>query len=572
MGHEDTAHIRMEYKVKLVDYPEQPIIVCKRLMPQASFDGVGQYYPLEDGDPVIILAKEGNLEDGLIIGSPYLPGSYEEYAVKGKILDPTNLIPQSVDPYRANQPSIHPDRIAEPDAFFWVIGGKKTNDTFNDPSFYYTKESKAANRPQPVSIEVRNKHGDYAIWCNGDHITYTDKDVIVVSNADGKTACQRHQETASYYMGIAKTLKRAFGAGTNEQSKDIDEINTGEDIVSLMTGTSKKSTEQLINNPITTQMSSASFQSINQLINNQEGNSNDNNNNERPNLEEESSIQERLSPYINGMANPSHLQYSKAPYYQIEESLKAARKAQQLAQSCNENSMINTVTNQKAMNVLSPSPSSSCAMGDKDCTDVPNEFQLDQEDTERLQTLEGKLVIAIDPGHGGSDPGAIGYQGIKEKDIVLKVSQMLKSELESKGISTILTREEDIDVSLSERVNIAEKANSKLFISIHNNASLSGDANGIETYYYNSSDVYSKISSSLANLIQGSLTTAFPNTPNRKVKTANFYVIKRNPIPSVLIELGFIDGSIDGPQLASGEMLSIASKVIANSIQNNIKQ
>lgn len=587
MGHEDNSHIRMEYKVKLIDYPEQPTIVCKRLMPQASFDGVGQYYPLEDGDPVIILAKEGNLEDGLIIGSPYIVGNYEEYSVKGKAINPTKLTPQSVDPYNSNQPYIHPDRIAEPDAFFWVIGGKKTNNTFNDPSFHYTKESKAANRPQPVSIEIRNKHGDYAIWCSGDHITYTDKDVIVVSNADGKSACQRHQETASYYMGIVKTMKQAFGL-TDTKSEEVEEINTGEDIVSLMTGASKKVSEDLIDTPITSQIATATMQTVNEslqgepdsILSQLTGATNqvaqqlieDVNN---PEIEEsdtqkENSILERTIPYINGLYNPSHLQYAKSPHYQINELMKAARRSQRLAQSCNEKSMVTNVSNKKAMNVLSPISSSSCAMGDKECNEIPNEFKLNEEDTKRLQAIEGEMLVAIDPGHGGSDPGAIGYQGLKEKEVVLDISLKLSKALNGKGIKTVLTRESDTEPSLANRVNIAEKAKAKLFISIHNNASFSKNASGINTYYYNSSDKYSQISSSLATLVQSSLTTNISELKDRGVKQANFYVIKRNPIPSVLLELGFIDMKTDGSLLASTEFRQKTANILAEALSQHI--
>lgn len=107
--------------------------------------------------------------------------------------------------------------------------------------------------------------------------------------------------------------------------------------------------------------------------------------------------------------------------------------------------------------------------------------------TIRLTTLFGLGVrtIVIDPGHGGKDPGAIGEGGTKEKEITLDVAKRLKILLEKQSPFTIhLTRETDKYVSLSERVEFANKVGTDLFVSIHVNSIPEPTINTIETYYF----------------------------------------------------------------------------------------
>src|SRR5690625_2694275 len=93
-------------------------------------------------------------------------------------------------------------------------------------------------------------------------------------------------------------------------------------------------------------------------------------------------------------------------------------------------------------------------------------------------------IFAIDPGHGGRDPGAIGKKS-KEKDNVLKVAKKLKTLLEDYGHTVKLTRSTDKYLTLSERANKANRNGADYFISLHNNAATSKSATGFETFIYN---------------------------------------------------------------------------------------
>jgi N-acetylmuramoyl-L-alanine amidase len=94
-------------------------------------------------------------------------------------------------------------------------------------------------------------------------------------------------------------------------------------------------------------------------------------------------------------------------------------------------------------------------------------------------------TIVIDPGHGGIDPGAIGQQGLKEKDVALDIARRLRNKLTQSGkYRVLLTREEDRKVYLKERVAFAKENQADLFISIHLNSVSAKPVNYVETYYF----------------------------------------------------------------------------------------
>ncbi len=108
-------------------------------------------------------------------------------------------------------------------------------------------------------------------------------------------------------------------------------------------------------------------------------------------------------------------------------------------------------------------------------------------DQARLSSVFGLAVqtIVIDPGHGGRDPGAVGSQGTREKDIVLDIARRLRDELMQNGrYRVLLTRETDIFISLSDRVKFSNRNKADLFISLHINALPQKQFNVTETFYF----------------------------------------------------------------------------------------
>ncbi|MBE9011860.1 N-acetylmuramoyl-L-alanine amidase [Pseudanabaenaceae cyanobacterium LEGE 13415] len=156
----------------------------------------------------------------------------------------------------------------------------------------------------------------------------------------------------------------------------------------------------------------------------------------------------------------------------------------------------------------------------------------------------GRLVVVIDPGHGGPDPGAVGIGGIQEKEIVLDISRRVQANLERSGVTVVMTRNADIDLDLQPRVDIAQRANATIFVSIHANAiSLSRpDISGLETYYFQSGLELARTIH--RNVLQGT------GIEDRGVRSARFFVLRRTSMPSVLVEVGFVTGRNDAARLS----------------------
>ena len=176
-----------------------------------------------------------------------------------------------------------------------------------------------------------------------------------------------------------------------------------------------------------------------------------------------------------------------------------------------------------------------------------------------------KRSIFLDPGHGGSDPGAVSG-GVREKDLTLSVYNKVSSKLASLGYTVLTSRNVDKDVDLVERAKQANNANADMLLSIHFNAGGRGVARGIETYYYQSqADRVPKInkenhnnaerlerSRKLANKVQQNLLYQ-TGANDRGVKRASFTVLRETSIPSILVELGFIDNPEERNKIKTNE-------------------
>ena len=180
-------------------------------------------------------------------------------------------------------------------------------------------------------------------------------------------------------------------------------------------------------------------------------------------------------------------------------------------------------------------------------------------------------AIVLDPGHGGSDSGAVGPTGVMEKTVTLAVAKKVQDILEKSGARTIMTRTTDVDVyapndtaaqELQARCNVANfTPGAELFVSIHCNAFSNPAAGGMETYYYAPSDQGQRLAALLNEEVEkaGGLL-------NRGVKTANFYVIKHTNVPASLIELGFVTNEREEQLLNSESYQTTLAEAIARAI------
>ncbi len=199
--------------------------------------------------------------------------------------------------------------------------------------------------------------------------------------------------------------------------------------------------------------------------------------------------------------------------------------------------------------------------------------------------------LVLDPGHGGKDPGAVSVAGTLEKVIVLDVAQRLEKKLEAQGFEVLLTRDTDEYVSLSQRSDFANDCEADLFVSIHANAAENREACGFECYFLSeaktdweravaarenaalefersdSTPAGDELELILADLAQNEYLTesselaasiqekAVPHARvlNRGVRQANFFVLRNNYMPAVLVEVGFLSNKSEDKLLCAAK-------------------
>lgn len=173
--------------------------------------------------------------------------------------------------------------------------------------------------------------------------------------------------------------------------------------------------------------------------------------------------------------------------------------------------------------------------------------------------FKGKVIV-LDPGHGGTDPGASGKYN-REKDLTLSTAIKLRTKLEAAGAKVVMTRTGDTYPSLSKRVEISQANKPDVFISIHYNAGPSS-ANGIETFYL-ASNVNEK---ELAQTVHAEIIKE-TKLKDRGTKTGNFQVIRDNKQAAILLELGFISNIEEEKLIATSAYQDTAVTGIFNGLK-----
>jgi len=226
------------------------------------------------------------------------------------------------------------------------------------------------------------------------------------------------------------------------------------------------------------------------------------------------------------------------------------------------------------------------------------------------QLALGVKTIVIDPGHGGRDPGAPGYQaGVQEKTVVLAMAKRLAKKMKARlGCKIIMTRTRDKSLDLEQRTAIANTKNADLFISLHCNAAENKKLAGVETYFLNLatddeainvaarenatskkniSDLHSilndliknakiKESGRLAKHVQKAICTGlskkYSNIHNLGVKQAPFYVLMGASMPSILVETSFISNKVECKRLLQPSYQNLICDSIIDGVKAYLKE
>lgn len=185
--------------------------------------------------------------------------------------------------------------------------------------------------------------------------------------------------------------------------------------------------------------------------------------------------------------------------------------------------------------------------------------------------IKGKVVV-LDPGHGGSDPGAIGGSGLMEKEVTLPIANALKKELQDRGAKVYMTRTTDVDVygphasgvdELQARVDVATKYSADAFVSIHINSFNNPTVGGIATYYYDKTPY----DEGLASNVQGEIAGEEGFGGDRGIQPGDLYVLRHTDMPAVLVELGFISNKQEEKLLKTSRTQQDFARRIADGIE-----
>lgn len=216
------------------------------------------------------------------------------------------------------------------------------------------------------------------------------------------------------------------------------------------------------------------------------------------------------------------------------------------------------------------------------------EIGVDGKRGNRVDGSSGKVIV-IDPGHnfGGDDGAYATHNGVTyvERDLNMQVAEKLKTKLEAKGYTVIMTRSasdrETISASqsLANRVNIANNSGADLFVSLHHNAAGSSSANGVEVYYSSRaqdasfggaySDYKVSTSMSMASSLASAITSS-TGAVNRGARDSNYFVCRNTAIPAVLIEFGFLTNPTEAQKVASWYYQDLEATAVANAIAAKI--
>ncbi len=193
--------------------------------------------------------------------------------------------------------------------------------------------------------------------------------------------------------------------------------------------------------------------------------------------------------------------------------------------------------------------------------DQPSEKEVQEGEDADLQVEKGLLygyTIVLDPGHGGKDGGAVGVNDTVEKEVTYITAEHIKRELQKHDAIVELTRQGDAFVELEERVQIAMDKQADLFISIHYDGFELEEVNGITTYYYHQKD------EQIARLIHKNIMKEKMNARDRGVTHGDYYVLRENQVPAVLLELGYMTNPDDEERMNRDDFQQHIAKAVVD--------
>lgn len=185
----------------------------------------------------------------------------------------------------------------------------------------------------------------------------------------------------------------------------------------------------------------------------------------------------------------------------------------------------------------------------------------------------GTKTVVLDAGHGSDDPGKIGVNGVKEKELNLQIAKKVQALLTEKGISVVMTREDDMglyDKSVSnkkaadmkKRVALINQTKPSLAVSIHQNSYQDGAIKGAQVFYY----AHSKDGKGAAELMQEELRVFDPQNHRQAKENTTYYMLKKTEVPTIIVECGFLSNAEEAEKLQTENYQNQVADAICNGI------
>jgi N-acetylmuramoyl-L-alanine amidase len=172
-----------------------------------------------------------------------------------------------------------------------------------------------------------------------------------------------------------------------------------------------------------------------------------------------------------------------------------------------------------------------------------------------------RFTVVVDAGHGGQDPGTIGYGDLQEKDINLAVARKVAALLEQRGIGVVMTRSQDRFLELEERAAIANRHNADLFVSIHSDSAPNRSLEGFTVYVARAASPDSR---QAAQAIYRSMSAT--GSDSHGIREADYRVLVQTTCPAVLVELGYLSNAADARRLQDNAFQNRLAQAITDGV------
>lgn len=198
---------------------------------------------------------------------------------------------------------------------------------------------------------------------------------------------------------------------------------------------------------------------------------------------------------------------------------------------------------------------------------------------QNLKAEERKNCIVIDAGHGGDDPGKIGVNGAKEKDINLIIAKKVKARLEAEGIKVVLTREADKSLhdagsdnqkisDMRNRCALIDKENPIFTVSIHQNSYTEEYVKGPQCFYFEQSAEGKEIAEKIQECLIEELN---PESKREAKANSSYYLLKKTAVPTVIVECGFLSNWEEATRLTGEEYQDMVTEAVTEGILQSLE-